>query len=100
MYLCTHLIYQTSFEDVGMFSYQMQSAGWIGNITIFDANGRSVKKLLESELLASEGVISWDGIINNNQKARSGIYIVYFEAFDLNGNIISDKKTITVAMNL
>ena len=88
------------FEDVGMFSYQMQSSGWIGNITIFDASGRTVKKLLESELLASEGVISWDGIINNNQKARSGIYIVYFEAFDLDGNIISDKKTITVAMNL
>jgi len=88
------------FEDIGVFSYQMQSAGWIGNITIFDASGRTVKRLIENELLASEGVISWDGIINNNQKARSGIYIVYFEAFNLNGNIISDKKTITVAMNL
>ena len=87
-------------EDVGVFSYVMENAGNIANLHIYDHHGRIVKQLLNNELLGAEGSISWDGVINTGEKGRAGIYIVYFEVFDLQGNVSAEKKTITLTTKL
>ena len=88
------------YEDVGIFTYSMESAGNVANLFIYDHNGRIVKQLLNNELLGSEGTVSWDGVINTGEKGRAGIYIVYFEVFDLEGNVSAEKKTITLTTRL
>ncbi len=75
----------------------MESSGFVGNITIFDAQGRIIRLLMQNELLGIEGAISWDGLNNNNEKARIGTYVIYFEYFDLNGNVKALKKACVVA---
>ena len=60
----------------------MENPGYVTNLYIYD-HGRIVKQLLKNELLGAEGTVSWDGVINNGEKGRAGIYIVYFEVFDL-----------------
>ena len=52
-----------------------------------------VKKLIQNELLGSEGVFSWDGENEDYQKARMGIYVIFFEAFGIGGEIKQIKKT-------
>ena len=88
------------YEDVGVFSFTMESAGYVANLYIYDHHGRIVKQLLKNELLGAEGTVSWDGVINNGEKGRAGIYIVYFEVFDLQGNVSAEKKTITLTTRL
>ena len=84
-------------DDVLNINYTMTNPGFVGNVTIFDANGRVIRSLVQNELLAAAGTVSWDGLNNKREKARIGMYIVYFEVFDLEGNVSGVKKTCVVA---
>lgn len=88
------------FEDVLTMAYRFDQAGFTGNITIYDQSGREAKKLMQSELLGTTGSISWDGILDTNEKARMGPYIVVFEVFDLAGNVETYRKTVVLAHKL
>ncbi len=81
------------YNDVLNISYMFSESGNVGTIIIFDSRGRTVKNLVNSELLGTSGTYSWDGITEDNQKAPIGIYVVYFEIFDMHGNIQAFKKT-------
>ncbi|MBE7441538.1 MAG: lamin tail domain-containing protein [Flavobacteriales bacterium] len=80
-------------DDMLNISYQFAEAGYVANIVIYDAKGRLIKNLLLNELLGTKGTFSWDGINENNEKAAIGIYVIYFEAFKLNGETKKFKKT-------
>ena len=54
----------------------------------------------DSQLLGSEGAISWDGLLDGGDKGRMGPYIVLLEAFDLDGNVEKFRKTVTLAHRL
>ena len=84
-------------DDVLNINYELETPGYVGTVTIFDANGRIIRNLVQNELLAATGTISWDGLNNKREKARIGIYIIYFEIFDLEGNVSGVKKTCVVA---
>jgi len=80
-------------DDVLNISYQFAEAGYVANIVVYDAKGRLIKNLLLNELLGTKGTFSWDGINENNEKAAIGIYVIYFEAFKLDGETKKFKKT-------
>ena len=84
------------FEDVAVFSYQLMDSDMVGNASIYDKTGRLIKRVLINKLLGIEGQFTWDGTNFNNQKAGIGIYLIHFEAFGENGNIITHKKSITL----
>lgn len=81
------------YEDVLNITYALDGPGYVGSVVIFDRLGRKVRDLLQSELLSPDGVITWDGTNNNREKAPIGVYIIYFEIFDLDGNVSSVKKS-------
>ncbi len=87
-------------DDVVNLSYTTDQAGYVGNITIFDASGRIIRHLMQNELLAESGTISWDGLNNKKEKARIGMYVIYFETFNLNGELKAIKKTCVLAGRL
>ena len=84
------------YEDVAMFSFEMDSPGYVANLVVYDNSGRLITRLFENELLPQSGTTTWDGTMENGEKARIGIYLLYFEAFDLSGNVHAVKKTITL----
>ena len=88
------------YQDVTTFAYSFDEGGYVGSITIFDSEGRKVRNLMRSELLGVSGSISWDGLNNENQKAPMGIYVVYFEVFNLNGDVSEFKRTCVLAHSL
>lgn len=85
------------FEDVMQFNYEMQEAGMIGTIRIYDDRGRTIKELVKSELLASKGSFNWDGVTEKNQKASIGTYVVYFESFNSEGVVFKVRKSFVLA---
>ena len=88
------------FQDVLNINYQFSAPGFVASVSIFDRNGRLIKRLVENKLLGSSGTFSWDGITDDNLKARIGVYVVLIEAFNVNGNQEVFKEVITVAGNL
>lgn len=87
-------------DDVVNISYTFSEQGMVANVVIYDSKGRLIKNLIQNELLGTSGTFSWDGINENNEKANIGIYIIYFEAFDTNGNVKSFKETCVLAGRL
>ncbi|MFN6378708.1 MAG: lamin tail domain-containing protein [Flavobacteriales bacterium] len=88
------------FQDVVTFTFQNTKPGMVGNIYIFDSNGRQVLHLLKNSLIGENSSVSWDGRNTDNGLAPIGIYIVYIEVFDENGNTSKIKKTCVLAHQL
>lgn len=88
------------YQDVLTVAYRFDQAGFVGTMRVHDIAGREVRRLMDNQLLGTEGAISWDGITDDASKARMGPYIVVFEVFDLEGNTELYKKTVTLAHRL
>jgi hypothetical protein len=67
------------------------------SISIYDSRGRLVRRLVENVFTGSSGVFSWDGRDDNNQKAAIGIYVVFVEIFDTQGNTRNYRKSAVLA---
>jgi len=87
-------------NDVVDINYAFEAGGFIGSIFIYDAKGRLIKTIVQNELLGTAGTFSWDGTLENGEKGRVGIYIVYFEAFGLLGEIKQFKRSCVLAGKL
>ena len=88
-------------DDVIAFHYEMLESGMLGTLTVYDDEGREVKKILNNELLGMFGSATWDGMTNDQHKANVGIYVAVFEAFSLNGqSAVNKRKAFVVASRL
>jgi hypothetical protein len=91
---------EDGMSDVVNINYHFDTPGFTANVKVYDSKGRIVKHLIQNELLGTKGTFSWDGINDDREKARIGIYIFYFEVFDLTGTVKHYKKTCVLAGNL
>lgn len=80
-------------DDFMQIHYQFEEPGQVANITIFDSKGRLIIDLARSVTLDTRGIISWDGVNADNQRVRTGRYVIFIELFDVNGNVRTYKKT-------
>jgi hypothetical protein len=87
-------------KDFTYIIYKFTEAGYTLNAKIYDAKGREIRTLAKSELLSSEGKLMWDGINDDNQKARTGIYIIAVEIFNLQGKVKRFKKQVVLGAKL
>ena len=83
-------------DDVANINYVLEETGFVGNVTIFDSRGRTIRQLTQNELLAAKGTIVWDGRDDNRQTAPVGIYIIYVELFNLEGVVNPFKRTVVL----
>ncbi|MDR0833764.1 MAG: hypothetical protein LBN93_06215 [Candidatus Symbiothrix sp.] len=72
--------------------YQLDRAGYNCRLLIYDLMGRRVETVLNNEVLSSSGVI----YRSFGSNLRSGVYILYMEAFDSLGNVQQFKKPVVV----
>ncbi|MDA7502038.1 lamin tail domain-containing protein [Chitinophagales bacterium] len=85
-----------SFKDVAFLSYAFDEPGFTVNVRIFDDRGRSIIRLINNEIVGASGTWKWTGIDEQGELAPIGIYIIYFEAFSLDGTII--RKNLPIAL--
>lgn len=91
---------EDGMNDIVNVNYHFDVPGLIANVTIYDSKGRSIKQVLHNELLGVSGTFSWDGINENREKEKLGIYIVFMEVIDLSGKVKQYKKTCVLAGKL
>ncbi|MBU0476015.1 MAG: lamin tail domain-containing protein [Bacteroidetes bacterium] len=89
------------FEDFSIINYSLPFNTAQLRVKIFDDNGRLVRTLSNNEAVAKTGSIIFDGLNNNGNPLRIGMYIVFLEAIDnSSGKSTSFKDVIVVARKL
>ena len=88
------------YQDVTNITFNIEESGYVAHIKIFDSRGRLIKYLANNLLLGINQTITWDGLDDKNQKAPMGVYVVFIELFDLDGNVKQYKKSVVVASKL
>ena len=84
-------------NDVMNIHYTFDGPDYVSNVNIYDAAGRIVRHLVKNELSGAQGTFSWDGITDELDKARVGIYVVFIEAFNTKGDVKNKKLTCVLA---
>lgn len=84
-------------DDFATIEYNFPEPGYVINITIFDAAGKPVRYLQRNALCGTTGNFRWDGVAEKNKPLATGIYIIYTELFNLQGNTKQFKTAIVLA---
>ncbi len=84
------------FSDFTTIDYSFTQGGYVANVSIYDNQGREIKRLAQNQLLATSGFFTWDGTNEERARVRTGYYLLFFQIFDLSGNEEVFKETIAV----
>jgi hypothetical protein len=83
-------------QDFAQINYKFDQSGFSANVKVIDHEGRVIRELAQSETLGFEGFFRWDGDRDDGNKARMGYYFVWFEVFDLNGQVKTYRHRVVV----
>lgn len=84
------------FEDFTIINYNLTQATSQVRIKIFDNKGRIVRSLSNNQASGSSGSIIFDGIGDDGQALRIGIYIIFLEAINEGSGVVETMKTVVV----
>jgi hypothetical protein len=87
-------------DDIATIQYKVTEPGYVGNITIYDAQGRPIRYLVKNGILGLNGQWNWDGLDEKGNKLSIGTYIIYTEIFNLQGKKQHFKNTVVLARKL
>jgi hypothetical protein len=89
------------FEDYCIIRYNLPMMTSTLNLKIYDIKGRLVRALANGEFAGAQGEIVWDGIDDDKQRVRIGVYVVFLEATDQSsGKVVTSKTAAVVAAKL
>lgn len=89
------------FEDFTIFNYKLSQQTASIRIRIYDSQGRLVRTLADNQPSGADGSIIFNGLDDNKQPLRIGIYAVLLEAVNqTNGVVNKVKKALVVARKL
>jgi flagellar hook assembly protein FlgD len=84
------------FEDFTIINYKLTQATSQVRIKIFDNKGRLVRELANNQASGFSGSIIFDGIGDDGQVLRIGIYIIFLEAINEGSGVVESMKTVVV----
>ena len=85
------------FDDVTTINLSVFEIGCTAKILVFDSNGRLVRNLVNCQNTSSQNCFLWNGLDDNGKIVPTGIYVVFVELFDIQGDIKRFKKAVVVA---
>ncbi|MCR5888540.1 lamin tail domain-containing protein [Hymenobacter sp. J193] len=84
-------------QDFTTLNYTLDQTGYAASVTIYDAQGRPVRKLVRNQTLATSGFVQWDGLTDQGRKAGVGVYVLHIELFRPSGGDKREyKRTVVV----
>ncbi|OKL38958.1 hypothetical protein A3841_03145 [Pontibacter flavimaris] len=88
------------YEDFTTINYRTDKTGLVASITVYDVQGREIRRLARNELLEANGFFRWDGLREDGAKASIGYYLFHIELFGLNGEKSEFKEKVVVGGRL
>jgi hypothetical protein len=87
-------------DDHAILTLLTGGPGFIGNIEIYDMQGKKIATMCSNMLLGTETILSWDGKRNNGREAPIGMYLIYIEIFNQKGVVKKYRKVVTLVRRL
>ncbi len=87
----------SGYDDEVYINYALDKPGYAGNINIFDARGRLVRRLVRNELLGTTGHYPWNGRDESGRVPDIGIYIILMEIFHPDGDVTTSRESVVLA---
>jgi len=84
------------FEDFTFINYNLTQPISQVRVRIFDSKGRFVRSLANNQSVGSQGTVLFDGLDNNKNPLRIGIYIILFEAVNTSNAVVDVIKDVVV----
>jgi hypothetical protein len=88
------------YNDYLSITYQFENPNYVASLKIFDSKGLPVCDLVKNEPIGTKGEWVWTGKHDDGKRSRLGIYIVWLELFDSNGNVKRFKETCSITDRL
>jgi len=89
-----------NFEDLLQIDYLFVNNGQFATVNIYSDKGILVRKLQKNVTVGTTGNFIWDGLNDNGQQSKMGIYVVKFDVFALNGKSQSFRQTCVLAKKM
>lgn len=83
-------------RDFATIDYHAGVNGYLASITIYDAAGREIRRLVKNQLLALKGFFIWDGLNEKGQKAPIGYYVLFIELYKPGSPARMYKETVAL----
>ena len=90
------VIYPEFSTDSYFVHYRLDKPGYRCRAFVYDAMGRRVNIIANNELLGTEGKLLWNGKGSSSQSLVAGIYIIYVEVYNMDGNVKKFRKPVVV----
>lgn len=87
-------------EDYTTIQYAFRNQHYVANVYVFNNEGIIVNKIAEQTTLGLQGFFTWAGVDDYQKKVKVGIYMIYMEVFDLNGEVKVFKEPIVIGRKL
>lgn len=84
-------------KDELLISYAMRGENFVADVKVHDANGRLVSTIASHVVLASKGTFAWTGKDDSGRLCRMGMYIIYVEAYNPDGEVKHYKLSCTLS---
>ncbi|MEP6648146.1 MAG: lamin tail domain-containing protein, partial [Saprospiraceae bacterium] len=75
------------YKDYLLIDFTLGSGDYIASVWIYDLEGRVVRTVLSNESLGTSDIVQWDGRNEDGQLADMGIYIIFVQLWDPQGNV-------------
>lgn len=86
------------YNDILQVSYKFNETGCRAQVLIFDVSGRLVRRLLNNELLGTQGAFTWDGTNDMGRLCNVGLYVIFIQTVFEDGTIKEYKKPCVLAL--
>ncbi len=88
---------EDGYKDFSMLQCQLPDNGYTISVYIFSYDGEKIKTIATNVLSTQNQYFKWDGLDDNNNKAKIGSYMILLEGFNLVGQKIKFTSEIVVA---
>lgn len=85
-----------AFEDYAIINYNLDESTAQIRLQVFDSKGRKVRTLVNNQLTSSQGSIIFDGLDEDGNPLKIGIYILLIEAINASSGTIETLKDVVV----
>lgn len=75
------------FNDFLLIRFEHGNGNDVGSIWVYDLEGREIHQVLTNESLGNSSIIQWDGRNTAGEIADMGIYLIYMQLWDADGNV-------------
>ena len=83
-------------DDMLQVHYQFEKSGWLGKMIVYNDRGELVSKVISDFWMSQKGSLIWNGFNDRDERVGLGIYIVFLEVFNEDGERYRFKKPFVV----